>query len=284
MHTAVITGSTGGIGMEISKLLAAQGWNLVLLNRSLDKTEKQTAALSEWYPDQSFYSYQANMMDLSEVDHAINLIGNNHPELSALYNVAGLLTDSRMTSMQGVEAHFAVNTLAPYLMIQRLRSQLSAGSSSEQKAIVVNFSSSAIKSVKKLDISSLINPKEIGGLMGAYAKSKVATTMISELLQEQLSAQGILICSVDPGPTKTPMTDSGDGMPWFLSLLQPLIFKSAEAQAGKVVDAVGAVVHEGVSGVFISEGKRKPAPAIVSDTELQSSLRALLEAQVERFL
>ncbi|MEM7673378.1 MAG: SDR family NAD(P)-dependent oxidoreductase, partial [Verrucomicrobiota bacterium] len=32
--TVLVTGSTGGIGLEISKILAEAGWNLILLNRS----------------------------------------------------------------------------------------------------------------------------------------------------------------------------------------------------------------------------------------------------------
>ncbi|MEM6474352.1 MAG: SDR family NAD(P)-dependent oxidoreductase, partial [Planctomycetota bacterium] len=43
--TAVVTGSTGGIGTEIAKLLADGGWNLALVNRSATKSEEQAAEL-----------------------------------------------------------------------------------------------------------------------------------------------------------------------------------------------------------------------------------------------
>lgn len=282
--TAVVTGSTGGIGLEISKLLAANGWNLVLLNRSREKTEKQISGLKQSFPEQAFYSYTADMMDLSDLGRAVEEIGAEHKELRALYNVAGILTDKRMTSAQGIEGHFAVNTLAPYFITQRLRSQLSAGASASQKSVVVNFSSSAIKSVRKLEVPALIDPEEIGGLMGAYAKSKLAITMVAEFLREDLFNEGILIYSVDPGPTKTPMTGSSDGMPWFIRILQPFVFKPADYQAERLVSAVDAGVSESISGVFLSEGKRKDIPSIVSDKELQSTLRTLIDSQVAEFL
>ncbi|MEM0966489.1 MAG: SDR family NAD(P)-dependent oxidoreductase [Verrucomicrobiota bacterium] len=282
---AVVTGSTGGIGAEVSEILAANGWDLVLLNRSPEKAEKQLNSLKKDYPTQKFHSYIANMMDLSEVGKVVEGIAANHPELSALYHVAGILTDQRLTSAQGIEGHFAVNTVAPYLITQLLRRQLSSGSSSsDQKSVVVNFSSSAIKSVKRLEVSELVNPEKIGGLMGAYAKSKLAVSMVAEMLSEELAEEGTWILSADPGPTKTPMTGGGDGMPWFIRLLQPILFKSPEGQAKKLISAVDVAVRENASGVYVSEGKQKPLPSIASDQELISALQVLLDNQIEPFL
>ncbi|MEM7601977.1 MAG: SDR family NAD(P)-dependent oxidoreductase [Verrucomicrobiota bacterium] len=283
-NTAAITGSTGGIGKEVSKILAGKGWNLVLINRSRDRSENQCSELKEAYPDQSFISYAADMMDLSEVSEVAKEVGSRHPEIQALYNIAGILTDKRVNSAQGIESHFAVNVLAPYLLLQKLRSSLGGKSESDPKSVVVNFASSAIKSVKQLDVSKLPNPDDIGGLMGAYATTKLAVTMVAEIWERELAGEGILIHSVDPGPTKTPMTGSSDGMPWFIRLLQPLLFKSPEAQAEKLVDAVEAGVEEGASGLYISEGKRAKAPAIVKDTEIQEALRKLLEENTREFM
>ena len=130
-RTAVVTGSTGGIGAEISKYLAENGWNLVLLNRSAEKAEKQISTLKVTFAKQMFFSYTADMMDLTSLQVALAKIREEHPKISALYNAAGLLTDKRIESNQGIEAHFAVNTLAPYLITQWLRNPLNAGASSD---------------------------------------------------------------------------------------------------------------------------------------------------------
>ncbi|MEO0509261.1 MAG: SDR family NAD(P)-dependent oxidoreductase [Verrucomicrobiota bacterium] len=282
--TALVTGSTGGIGLEVSDILAANGWNLILLNRSKEKAEQQINKLIETFPDQTFFSYTADMMDLSEFGKVVREIGGQHPEILALYNIAGILTDKRLKSTQELEGHFAVNTVAPYLITQGLRKQLSAGASSSQRSVVVNISTSAINSVKKLDVSKLVDPDEIGGLMGAYAKSKLAITIAGEFLHKELLDENILIHSIDPGPTKTSMTGSGDGMPWIISLLRPILFKSPEAQAKKLVSAVDTGVSENASGIFISEGKRKDVPSIVLDKELQSQLKELLDSHIEKFI
>ena len=120
--------------------------------------------------------------------------------------------------------------------------------------------------------------------MGAYSQSKLALTMMSEHLKAELLEEGILVYSVDPGPTKTQMTGSSDGMPWFLRMLRPLVFKSAESQTKKLVASLEKYIDEGISGAFLSGGKRREAPPTASDKELQSSLRIILDTQIESFV
>lgn len=280
--TAVLTGSTGGIGLEISKILSKQGWNLGLVNRSQQKTDLQLAELRKSYPSQEFTGFIANLMDISGINRIAEEIGSRYTEVSALYNIAGLLTEKRVMSPQNLEGHFALNTLAPYVLTQLLRKQLSAGAKAGHHSVVVNFSSSVMNAVKELDVAKLTNPESIDGLMGAYAKTKTALAAISLSVKEELLEDGILIQVVDPGPTKTSMTRSIDGMPWFLLLLRPLIFKSAKFQAQRLVDTVEEVVSEGESGVFISEGKRKAYPSITLNKDIQTEIKFLLDTQVQK--
>lgn len=278
--TAVLTGSTGGIGLEIARILAAQGWNIVLVNRSQEKTDLQLEELQKAYPSQKFTGFIANLMDTSEIKRVAAEIRSRCAEVSALYNIAGLLTDKRIMSPQNIEGHFAINTLAPYVLTQLLREPLSVGAKNAQQSVVVNFSSSAINGVKELDVATLTNPESIGGLMGAYAKSKAALTAVSAAMKEALLEDSILIQAVDPGPTKTSMTGSSDGMPWFVLLLRPLMFKSAKLQAQRLVNAVETAVSEGTSGLFISEGKRQSYPPIALDKETQAKIKFLLDTQM----
>jgi len=281
--TAILTGSTGGIGLEIARILAEQGWDLGLVNRSQEKTNFQLEDLRKSYPNQEFVGFSANLMDVLDIKRVAAEIGSRYAEVSALYNIAGLLTEKRVMSPQNIEGHFALNTLAPYYLTQLLRKELSAGVTTDRYSVVVNFSSSATNGVKELDVATLTNPESIGGLMGAYAKSKAALTAVSVSMKEELLDDGILIETVDPGPTKTSMTSSSDGMPWFLLLLRPLIFKSAKFQAQRLVDAVETVVSDGKSGLFISEGKRKAHPSIALNKHIQTEIKLLLDTQVQHY-
>lgn len=274
--TAVVTGSTGGIGQEICNLLAADGWDLVLVNRNRIKADAQVASLIAMRPDGVFKSHVADLLNPDEVTAAAHAIAAEHTAVSALYNVAGLLTDRPTQSPQGVEGHFVVNTLAPFLMTEGLRASLAGGATDGRPSVVVNFSSSAVNSVKKLDGERLTDPSNPGGLMGAYAQTKMALVVATAGMAEELAADGVLAVCVDPGATKTPMTSGGDGMPWFVRLLVPLLFKSPEAQAKKVLKGVAAAVERNEPAAYVVEGRLKPMPALARDTAAQADLKSLL--------
>ena len=278
--TAVLTGSTGGLGTAIANILAQRGWNLALVNsrRSQEKAGRQIEELRKQYPNQEFRGYRADLMDTADIVKAAEQIAAAHPKIAALYNNAGLLTYNRVMSRQNVEGHFAVNALAPYLFIQKLRKQLKAGSTAEDQSVVVNVSSGTAYTSRKFDVATLTNPEKIGGLTGAYAQSKLAIATMTCLMSEELSAEGILILSASPGPTRSRMVDAGDGIPWLIRFLRPVLFKPADVQAQKVVNGIEAAVAEGKSGLFIAQGRRKPNPSIALDKEIQAELKTLLDS------
>lgn len=284
--TAVLTGSTGAIGNELAKLLARDGWNLALINRSQEKSNAQLTQLRELFPKQQFDGWIADLMDTDQIKDVVSKIVSAHPQIDALYNISGLLTDQRIMSLQDVEGHFALNTLAPYVLIQELRSslgralrsQLSAGASDGDLSVIANFSSSAVNAVKEIDVAQLRNPDKIGGLMDAYAKSKLAVTAVTCLLKDDLMKENILIYSVDPGATKSSMTKESTGMPLPLRWLAPLLFKSPDHQAMKIIKGIEAAIADGESGLFITNGRQKPNPPLALDKAFQSDLKALLQA------
>ncbi|MEM1067307.1 MAG: SDR family NAD(P)-dependent oxidoreductase [Planctomycetota bacterium] len=277
-----MTGSTGGIGTEIAKLLAQRGWNLALVNRSKTKSEEQAAELKRSFPGVSVNVYVADLMDQTKIVAACSEIVHAHPKLEALYNVAGFLSDKRMTSPQNIEGHFALNTIAPYLFTKHLMDPLAAGGRPDNRSVVVNFGSSAVNSVKTLDVQTLANPAKVGGLMGAYANTKLALTAMTLAMSGTAGASTVSYLTVDPGPTKTSMTGSGDGMPWFIRLLAPLLFKPADVQAERIVDSVQQAVADGESGLYISEGRRKPFPRLATDEALQGEIVNLLDQLTNR--
>ncbi|MEL7054595.1 MAG: hypothetical protein AAGM45_22830, partial [Cyanobacteria bacterium J06588_5] len=81
----------------------------------------------------------------------------------------------------------------------------------------------------------------------------------------------------DPGATKSPMTKKSTGMPFFLRWLSPLLFSSPDRQAMKIMKGIEAAMTDGESGLFISNGRRKPNPTLALDSTFQTDLQALLQ-------
>ena len=190
----------------------------------------------------------------------------------ALWNNSGILTSKRVQSAQGHESNYAVHVLAPYLLIEGLRPALARPNGA--RSIIVNTTSSAQNAAKALDVETLSNPPEIGGLTGAYATSKLALTTLGSALAEELERDGTLLRSICPGPVITPMTKTSDGMPWLLRPLVPFLFAKPEKQAAKMIRAAQPDALGGRTGIYISNGKEKSVPKLASDPEIQ---RRLLE-------
>lgn len=271
-NTAVITGSTGGIGGEIAELLAKDGWNLTIVNRSADKAAAQEASLKAAFPGLSIVSQVADLADQNQIKTVAQDIRQTTPQIDALYNISGVLTSTETYSAQGFEIHYAVNVLANYLMTQALRPALKRPAS-DQPSMVVTMSSSSINGVRQLDVETLHKPEKLG-LLGAYASSKMALTMMGASIADDLKADNILIRSVDPGATLTPMTQSGDGMPTVLRWLAPLLFSKPDKQAAKIVAAAQPSQFDGRTGIMVAGGKERPLPKLAKDTALREALMA----------
>ncbi|MEM6310981.1 MAG: SDR family NAD(P)-dependent oxidoreductase [Pseudomonadota bacterium] len=268
---AVITGSTGGIGGAIADQLASGGWDLVLVNRSAEKASQQKTDLNTAHPEAKVDLVQADLMDTDQIKRAAREILAIHPRIDALYNNSGVLTSQRVMSAQGHESNYAVNTLAPYVLLECLRPALKRASEMP-KTMIVNTTSAAHNSAKSLDVDTLSDPADIGGLTGVYATTKLALTTMGKAIAPQLEQDGIMLRSVCPGAVVTPMTKTSDAMPGILKFLVPILFSKPEKQATKMINAAQPESFGGRTGIYITNGKEKAAPKLAVDAHVQASL------------
>ena len=91
---ALVTGASGGLGLEFARLLAAGGWDLVLVARSRDKLEALATVL------RAEFGVKADVvvMDLGVVDAADDLFARV-PACDVLVNNAGFATNAPFTSI-----------------------------------------------------------------------------------------------------------------------------------------------------------------------------------------
>ncbi|MEM1079379.1 MAG: SDR family NAD(P)-dependent oxidoreductase [Pseudomonadota bacterium] len=272
---AVVTGSTGGIGGAMVDQLATMGLHLVLVNRNETKAEAQKTELQANHPGVAVDTVTADLMDVEQIKAAVQTIVGMHPKIDLLFNNSGVLTSERVMSVQGHESNYAVNTLAAYVMTQGLRPALQH-QDVLAKSMIVNTTSSAQNAAKSLDPETLSDPKDIGGLTGAYATTKLALTTMGTAMASELSADRIMIRSVCPGPVATPMTKTSDAMPGILKLLVPLLFKSPGKQAAKMIHAAQTDSYGAQSGIYITNGKEKHLPSLAQEAGVQAKLMAKL--------
>lgn len=87
LHTALITGSTSGIGLELTRKLLDEGWQVIGLNRSAfaaEDTDIQNALRSgklRWV--------QANLTNYDSLRTALDQIKSDTDPIDVLFNNAG---------------------------------------------------------------------------------------------------------------------------------------------------------------------------------------------------
>jgi len=138
---------------------------------------------------------------------------------------------------------FELNAVVPYIMTMEFLPLLRAG----EVPLVLQTSSSALLLVKRFAPEELERPKSFKKLTGPYGRSKLALTLWTAAVASELLPQGIHLLSVDPGPTKMPMSASS-GMPAWLLPIRHLLFRSPEYAANNMLEIGPAL---GVSKRFL---------------------------------
>ncbi|MEM1201247.1 MAG: SDR family NAD(P)-dependent oxidoreductase [Pseudomonadota bacterium] len=185
--TLLITGSTDGIGLETARQLLQDGHTVLIHGRSPAKLDAAKAELSALDKGE-VHAYLADLSDLAQVNALAAAVAGDHESIDVLVNNAGIFKTPSPVTADGLDVRFVVNTLAPYLLTQRLLPLLGS------EGRVVNLSSAAQAPVDGRALAGQVALED----MSAYAQSKLAITMWSRTMAEQLP-EGPAIIALNPG-------------------------------------------------------------------------------------
>src|SRR5262245_7947497 len=127
MKTALVTGTTSGIGREIVKGLLAAGYSVIAHARSADKLEKELAA---WTPRERVSTVLAALDSKADVARMADEVAGRAPKLDLIVHDAAVIPKARVETADGLEMCFATNVLAPFMLTRRLEPQLRAAAPS----------------------------------------------------------------------------------------------------------------------------------------------------------
>ena len=116
--TAAITGSTGGIGKEVCRILASLGADLILIDRNIERSRALAEELRENYAGISVSHIQADMEDLASVKAASETLLQIKVDFLILN--AGAYAIPRKKCDTGFDNVFQINFVAPYYLARRL--------------------------------------------------------------------------------------------------------------------------------------------------------------------
>jgi NAD(P)-dependent dehydrogenase (short-subunit alcohol dehydrogenase family) len=194
---AVVTGATGGIGLEIARGLVRRGATLLLPCRNPAKGERVAAALrSDADPDARIDLIEMDLEDLGAVQRGAEAIARaaaGRP-LSVLVENAGIWPQRYAETRQGFEIAFGVNVLAHFALRRALTG---AGLLRSARVVMLTGDIYIFQSECTPD-SRWSGP--LGGML-AYCRSKLGNLWIGAELARRAPALEVAV--VHPGVVAT---------------------------------------------------------------------------------
>lgn len=193
----VITGATSGIGEVTAIELAARGARIVFVARDRKRAE---ALLPQLHGAGHRY-HLADLSTLAEMKRVGAAIAAAEPRIDVLMNNAGALFARRIETVDGLEATFAVNHMAYFVLTEALRANIPSGGR------IVNTASAAHwgASLNFDDLQS----KQRYERYGAYQRSKLCNILFTRALAKRL--RGVTANCFHPGFVATRFGDSAGG-------------------------------------------------------------------------
>jgi NAD(P)-dependent dehydrogenase (short-subunit alcohol dehydrogenase family) len=186
---AVITGSSGGIGRSLVKTYLDSGYFVIGLDKN-SVEEPLHEALIEI--DTSLLLFSKDELYRAEIISKItSMIPSTIGKLVIINNAAEqVLTPVPEIEWKDWESSFAVNTVAPFFLVQGLIALLKL-----TKGHVINISS--------------IHARLTKANFSCYAASKAALESVTRSLALELSAHGIAVNAIAPAAVSTDMLKAG---------------------------------------------------------------------------
>ena len=191
--TALVTGSTDGVGRVVAKRLAALGARVLVHGRDRERGEGLVAELrAQGHDDVDFIG--ADLASLAEVRRLAASVAASEERLDILVNNAGIgsggSSGRRAESQDGFEMRFAVNYLAGFLLTHLLLPKILAST----PARIVNVSSLG---QAPIDFDDVMITRGYTGTR-AYCQSKLAQIMLTIDLAEELDGKGVTVNALHP--------------------------------------------------------------------------------------
>ncbi len=183
---ALVTGGSRGIGLAISRELAAAGARVAVVARDAGRA----AAAAEQLPGSDHRGYGADVADPDAVDAMIKRVEEDLGGLDILVNNAGITRDNLLMRMRDADWNEVLDT--------NLRGAF-------------NTVRAASRGMMRRRAGRIINISSVVGVTGNkgqvnYAASKAGLIGLTKSVAQELASRNVLVNAVAPGYIETDMT------------------------------------------------------------------------------
>lgn len=259
--TCMITGASNGVGRAAAVALAGMGAELVLVCRDRARGEAAVAEIAAKTGNSKVELLLADLGSQRRIREAADAFLATGRPLHILLNNAGLILTKRTESEDGIEATFAINHLAYFLLTDLLLERIKESA----PARIVNVSSMVHRRGE-------IHFDDIGGStwyrgMDAYAQSKLANILFTRELARRLDGTGVTANALHPGVVATGFGRNNRGAFGFMMRMAAPFLLSPEKGARTSIHLCSSPGLEGVSGKYFADCKEEQPSAAALDDE-----------------
>jgi dehydrogenase/reductase SDR family member 12 len=267
-EVVLVTGASSGLGFAAAEGFARRGATVWLVVRSAERGEQARVRIVERSGNGDVHVGICDLSELESVRQFAGRFGDQAARLDVLVNNAGVMTEARAVSADGIELTLATNVVGPFLLTNLLIPLLEESA----PARIINVSSGGMYT-QKLRVDDL--QSEHGEFDGpkVYARTKRAQVIVTELWAEQLAGTGVVVHAMHPGWVDTPGVRSS--LPRFYTVTRPLL--RTPAQGADTIVWLGAAAEPGrSSGRFWHDRRPRPTHLLPSTRETPQERERLL--------
>jgi NAD(P)-dependent dehydrogenase (short-subunit alcohol dehydrogenase family) len=269
----LVTGATSGLGLASAEGFARLGARVHLLARNATRGERSSAQVRANAHSSDVHFGVCDLSDLSAVRSFAERFSADVQRLDVLVNNAGALVTERTLSVDGFELTLATNVLGPFLLTKLLCETLKASA----PARVVNVSSGGMYT-QRVELSDLQSADaEYDGPI-AYARTKRAQVMLTEVAAERLAGTGVVVHAMHPGWVDTPGLQAS--LPGFYRATKWLL-RTPQQGADTIVWLGSSPKAARSSGGFWHDRRERPTHRLPKTKQTRADREALWE-QCER--
>lgn len=268
----LVTGGTGGIGLETARAIGRTGARVIVTGRSQASGD---AAMTQLRAEG--VRVELVLADLSlraQVEGLAKEVASRFGALDVLVNNAGLMPSTRVLTADGLESGFAVNVVAPLLLTSRLLPLLEASADGR----VVTVTGGDVPS--RVDEQNLQGERRFVGL-SLYSQHKIVMMAVMHELGLRRAGRPPAFSICYPGQASTGMTRGvvAKDLPLLLRPAFPLFRLLTREDGGKSAAKAArastflATAPTAISGKYFGpKCDERPWPRVVLDEALRRRL------------
>ena len=195
----VITGATSGIGYVTAREYASHGANLLVINRSEEKSIALCKEIRQEFNVECDYKV-ADFSRLAEVRKVGKELLESDLEIDVLIHNAGIYSTAKIITEDGYELVFQIDYLASFVLNYILKDKLKA----QGKARIIFVNSEGHRfAIWGIGLHDPTYEKRRHSGLGSYGVAKTAQLLSMIKFAEYFEDSGVTINAMHPGNVKT---------------------------------------------------------------------------------